>query len=407
MESFDVIIVGGGHGGAQAAIALRQLGFCGSLAIVSQEPDPPYERPPLSKEYLAGDREFERMLIRPLPFWAERRVELRLGKRAAALDPGRRLVRLEDGGTLGYGSLVWAAGGYPYRLRCPGGELAGVHSIRSRADVDRLRAELPRASRVAVVGGGYIGLEAAAVLTGLGKKVTLIEAADRVLSRVAAEPLSRFYEAEHRARGVDLRTGVPVEAIAGEHGAAAGIRLASGELVPAGLVIVAIGIGAAAEPLLAAGAAGGDGVEVDEFCRTTLPELFAVGDCAAHRNRFAGGARIRLESVQNAHDQATVAAKAIAGRAEPYDALPWFWSNQYDLRLQTAGLWRGHDALVVRGDPASRSFSVAYLREGRLIAVDCVNAVRDYAQGRRLIVEGFVPDRSRLADAGIPLKECV
>lgn len=406
MQFFDVIIVGGGHGGAQAAVALRQLGFSGSIAIVSEETDPPYERPPLSKDYLAGEKAFERMLIRPPGFWAERRIELLLGRRATAVEPGGRRLRLGDGEALGYGRLVWAAGGVPHRLRCAGADLERVYSIRSRADVDAVRGALDGVETVAVIGGGYIGLEAAAVLTGLGRKVVLLEAADRVLSRVAAEPLSRFYEAEHRKRGVDLRTGVAVAAIEGAGGAATGVRLADGELVPTGLVIVAIGIGAATAPLIDAGAAGGDGVDVDELCRTNLPDIFAVGDCAAHANRFAGGARIRLESVQNAHDQATVAAKAIAGCPEPYDALPWFWSNQYDLRLQTAGLWRGFDDLVVRGDPANRSFSVAYLREGRLIALDCVNAVRDYAQGRRLILDGVRPDRARLADFSIPLKEC-
>ena len=407
MQSFEVIIVGGGHAGAQAAIALRRLGFAGSIAIVSQEPDPPYERPPLSKEYLAGEKPFERMLIRPPEFWAERGIKLRLGRRVAALEPAAGQVLIEDGERLAYRNLIWAAGGRPYRLRCAGGDLGNVHSIRSRADVDALRAGLHQVNRIAVIGGGYIGLEAAAVLTKLGKRVTLLEAADRVLSRVTAEPLSRFYEAEHRAHGVDLRTGAVVQSIEGRNGAAVGVRLGGGETLPAELVIVAIGIGAAVEPLLAAGAAGGDGVDVDRYCRTTLPRVFAAGDGAAHCNRFAGGARIRLESVQNAHDQATTAAKAIAGQAEPYDALPWFWSNQYDLKLQTAGLWTGFDELVVRGEPASRSFSVVYLREGRLIALDCVNAVRDYAQGRKLILENARPDLGKLVDGSIPLKECL
>ena len=408
MRRFDVIIVGGGHGGAQAAIALRQLGFAGSVAIVSREPDPPYERPPLSKDYLAGEKTFERLLIRPPAFWEERGVELLLGRHATAVDPEARSIVLADGERLGYGDLIWAAGGYPYALSCPGAGQSGVHTVRSRDDVDRLKAELAGAERVAVIGGGYIGLEAAAVLTGLGRQVVLLEAADRVLSRVAAEPLSRFYEAEHRSRGVDVRTGIAVAAIEGEGGAATGVRLAGGELVPADLAIVGIGIGAAVAPLVAAGATGSpQGVEVDEYCRTSLAGVYAVGDCAAHENRFAGGARIRLESVQNAHDQATTAAKAIAGRAEPYDALPWFWSNQYDLKLQTVGLSRGHDDLVVRGDPAARSFSLVYLRGGRVIALDCVNAVKDYVQGRRLILEGTTVGKDRLADPRVALKDLV
>lgn len=399
MERFDVLVVGSGHGGAQAAIALRLLGFAGSVAIVSQEPDPPYERPPLSKDYLAGDKAFERLLIRPPGFWDERGVELRLGHRIVAVRPETREVECEDGHGFGYGSLIWAAGGFPHRLRCPGGDAANVHVIRSRADADRLRATLPGKQRVAIVGGGYIGLEAAAVLRSLGHEVALLEAAERVLSRVAGPPLSAFYEAEHRARGVDIRVGVAVQAIGPD-----GILLAGGGTVEADLVVAAIGIGAAVGPLLAAGAVGGDGVLVDRYCRTSLAGIYAVGDGALHANRFAGGARVRLESVQNAHDQATTAARAIVGRPEPYAAVPWFWSNQYDLRLQTVGLFRGHDDIVVRGDPAARSFSLVYLREGRVIALDCVNAVRDYAQGRRLVVEGSVPDRARLADPHVPLK---
>ncbi|HEV2865948.1 MAG TPA: FAD-dependent oxidoreductase [Allosphingosinicella sp.] len=405
MHHFDVIIVGAGHGGAQAAIALRQLGFSGSLALVSQEQELPYERPPLSKDYLAGEKRFERMLIRPPEFWNDRQVELRLGRRVTKVEPDARQVVFGDDEALEYGALVWAGGGVPFRLNCAGAGLSGVHVIRSKADVDGLTAELPSAEKVAIVGGGYIGLEAAAVLTKLGKQVTVVEAADRVLSRVAAEPLSRFIEAEHRRHGVTLRTGASVDLIEGDRGAASGVGLSDGTRIATDVVIVAIGIGAAAEPLLAAGAEGSNGVDVDEHCRTSLAGVYAVGDCAAHRNRFAGGARLRLESVQNAHDQATTAAKAIAGVPEPYEALPWFWSNQYDLRLQTVGLWHGYDELIVRGDPGQRSFSVVYLRQGRVIALDCVNAVRDYAQGRKLILEGSRPDRATLRDPAVPLKE--
>jgi 3-phenylpropionate/trans-cinnamate dioxygenase ferredoxin reductase component len=380
-SSYDVLIVGAGHGGAQAAIALRQAGFAGSVALVGAEPDPPYERPPLSKDYLAGDRDYERLLIRPPAFWAERNVTLFPGRTVTAIDAAAHRASCAGGEAFGYGRLIWAAGGVPRRL--PG----GGHAIRSRADVDRLRAALPAARRVAIVGGGYIGLEAAAVLNKLGKEVVVLEALDRLLARVAGAPLSRFYEAEHRARGVDIRLN------------------AAGETVAADLTIVAIGVDPAVGPLRAAGAAGGNGVDVDGFCRTSLEDIYAVGDCAAHANRFAGGARIRLESVQNAHDQANAAARHIAGRAEPYDAIPWFWSNQYDLKLQTVGLFHGHDDLLVRGDPAARSFSVVYLRQGRAIALDCVNAVKDYVQGRKLIEGGAVLDKARLADASIPLKE--
>ena len=263
------------------------------------------------------------------------------------------------------------------------------------------------ASRVVVVGGGYIGLEAAAVLTKLGLTVTLLEALPRVLARVAGEELSAFYEAEHRAHGVDLRTEVTVECIEGADEKVTGVRLADGTVLSCEIVIVGIGIVPAIGPLIAAGAAGGNGVDVDEFCRTSLPEVFAIGDCAAHSNGFADGAVIRLESVQNANDMATCAARAIMGEPQPYKATPWFWSNQYDLRLQTVGLSTGYDATVVRGDPAARSFSVVYLRGGRVIALDCVNMVKDYVQGRKLVEGRSTPDVAMLADTGVALKELI
>jgi 3-phenylpropionate/trans-cinnamate dioxygenase ferredoxin reductase subunit len=404
---YDVVIVGAGHGGAQAAIALRAAKFAGSIAMIGDEPEPPYERPPLSKDYLSGDKPFERILIRPPAFWGERDVALRLGRRVVRVDPQAQAVATDDGATIGYDQLIWATGGSPRRLTCSGHDLAGVHGVRTRADVDRMIAELPGVTRVAVIGGGYIGLEAAAVLAKFGKQVTVLEALPRVLARVAGEPLSRFYEAEHRAHGVDVRLGVTVACIAEADGRACGVTLADGETVPAEMVIVGIGIVPAVQPLLDAGAAGGNGVEVDAQCRTSLPHVFAIGDCAMHANAFADGARIRLESVQNANDQATVVAKTIAGTPVDYHAVPWFWSNQYDLRLQTVGLSTGHDALVVRGAVASRSFSLIYLRAGRVIALDCVNATKDYVQGRALVLAGAVIDPARLADATVPLKEMV
>jgi 3-phenylpropionate/trans-cinnamate dioxygenase ferredoxin reductase subunit len=403
LDRFDVLIVGAGHGGAQAAILLRQLGFEGNIGLCGAEPELPYERPPLSKDYLAGEKPFERMLIRPAAFWAERKIELISGTRIVAVDAARKLTTATDGRTFGYGSLIWATGGVPYRLSCEGADLVGVLVVRCRSDVDAIRGELASARRVAVIGGGYIGLETAAVLNKLGKEVVLLEAADRVLSRVAGAEISHFYEAEHRRRGVQLKLGAHVDFIEGDARAEA-VRLAGGERIEADMVIVGIGIGAAIDPLQVAGAASGNGVHVDEHCRTSLPNIYAIGDCAAHENRFAGGARIRLESVQNAHDQAAAAVKHILGRAEPYDAVPWFWSNQYDLRLQTVGLSTSYERTVVRGSPAERSFSVVYLRQGRVIALDCVNATKDYVQGRKLILDGAAPDPAKLADAALPLK---
>lgn len=403
-NQYDVVIVGAGHSGAQAAIALRQLRFDGSIAIVGDEPDLPYERPPLSKDYLAGEKAFDRLLIRSEGFWKERGVEMLLGRRVVAIDPEAHEIATADKNSIGYGHLIWAAGGTARRLGCAGNDLRGVHTVRTRADVDRMMDELTQVERVVVIGGGFIGLEAAAVLTRLGKSVTLLEAQDRVLARVAGEPLSRFYEAEHRAHGVDLRLGVAVDCIEGDD-RVTGVRLSDGSVLAADMVIAGIGIVPAVEPLIAVGAIGGNGVAVDAQCRTSLPDIFAIGDCALHANAFAGGMPVRVESVQNAHDQAAVAAKTIAGHDAGYDAVPWFWSNQYDLKLQTVGLSVGHDAQVVRGDPASRSFSVIYLKQGRVVALDCVNNTRDYVQGRRLVVEGLSPSLDHLRDANLPLKE--
>jgi 3-phenylpropionate/trans-cinnamate dioxygenase ferredoxin reductase subunit len=403
----DVLIIGAGHGGAQAAIALRQRKFEGSIAIVGEEPEIPYERPPLSKDYLAGEKPFERILIRPPAFWDERKVAMLTGRQVVAVDPVAHVVTTHDGGTIGYGKLVWATGGHARRLSCAGHDLAGVHSVRSRADVDRMMGELASTTHVCVIGGGYIGLEAAAVLTKLGKHVTVLEALDRVLARVAGEPLSRFYEAEHRAHAVDLRLNTVVECIEETDGRASGVRLAGGEIVPCQMVIVGIGIVPAIEPLRAAGAEGGNGVAVDEHGRTSLPDVFAIGDCALHANPFADGLPIRLESVQNANDLATAVARQIVGDPEPYHSVPWFWSNQYDLRLQTVGLSTGHDRAIVRGDIASRSFSIVYLKGGVVVALDCVNAVKDYVQGRALVVGRVAADPARLADAAIPLKSLV
>ncbi|HEU4960306.1 MAG TPA: FAD-dependent oxidoreductase [Sphingomonas sp.] len=404
-QRYDVLIVGAGHAGAQAAIALRQAGYPGSIALLGDEPELPYERPPLSKDYLSGEKEFARLLIRPADFWTNRDIAMLPGRRVVEVDAGAHLVRCADGDTIGYGQLVWAAGGSPRRLECAGHDLAGVHTVRTRQDVDRMRAELPRSSHAVVIGGGYIGLEAAAVLRKLDKQVTLVEALDRLLARVTGEALSRFYAAEHRAHGVDLRFGTAVDRIEGQDGRVAGVRLADGSAVACDMVVVGIGIVPAVAPLLAAGAEGGNGVKVDAQCRTSLADVFAVGDCALHANRFAGGALIRLESVQNATDQATVAAKTIAGQDAVYEAVPWFWSNQYDLKLQTVGLSLGHDQAVIRGDPDGRSFSVVYLKEGGVVAVDCVNATRDYVQGRRLVTDRAVIAAEQLSDTSVPLKE--
>ncbi|MBT8427316.1 MAG: FAD-dependent oxidoreductase, partial [Erythrobacter sp.] len=358
MEHYDVVIVGSGHGGAQAAIALRQAGHEDSILMVSRDRNPPYERPPLSKEYLAGDKPFEKILIRPEQFWADRNVTLHPGANVNEVDPVSHVLKLSDDSSVTYRKLIWAGGGDARRLGCPGAELAGIHTIRSRRDTDALKDQLEAGARRAVViGAGYIGLEAAAVLRKMDCDVTVVEMQDRVLARVAGPEISDFYAAEHRAHGVDLRLETGVERIEGDGEKVTGVTLSTGETAACDIVIVGIGIVPAVGPLIAAGAAGSNGVDVDTFCRTSLDDIYAIGDCAAHPNPYAGNAVIRLESVQNANDMATVAAKAIMGDKQDYDAVPWFWSNQYDLRLQTVGIANGYDAAVLRGEPETRKFS--------------------------------------------------
>lgn len=406
MEKADVVIVGAGHGGAQCAIALRQNGFTGSVVVIGREPEYPYERPPLSKEYFAREKTFDRLYIRPPTFWAEKDITFKLDTEVTKVDPAAHELTLSNGQTFGYGKLVWATGGDPRRLSCSGADLAGVFAVRTREDCDLMMAEIDGGvTNVIVIGGGYIGLEAAAVLIKVGCKVTLLEALPRVLARVAGEELSAFYEKEHRDHGVDLRTEVSVDCIVGDGRKVTGVKLGNGEEIPAEAVIVGIGIIPAVGPLILAGAAGANGVDVDEFCRTSLPDVYAIGDCASFACDFAGGNVMRVESVQNANDMATCVAKAICGDEKPYHAFPWFWSNQYDLRLQTAGINLGYDQTVVRGDPETRSFSVVYLREGRVLALDCVNMVKDYVQGRKLVEAKATPDLADLADASKPLKE--
>lgn len=383
---FDVIIVGAGHAGAQAAIALRQQKFAGSIGIIGDEPEFPYERPPLSKEYLSQEKPFERLLIRPKTFWDERGISLVLSTRIASLDSANKFVMADDGLTFRYGKLIWAAGASPRKLYLPGFDLPGVHYIRNRADVDRLASEIDECSDIAVVGGGYIGLEAAAVLRKFGKNVTLLEAMDRVLARVAGVELSRFYAEEHERQGVHLLFEAKIEKAVATSGRLSALQLENGDLVAAQMAIVGIGVIPVTSPLTNAGAVGQNGVDVDEFCRTSLQDVYAIGDCSAHHNKFAGNARIRVESVQNANDQAVTAAKAIVGVMAAYSSLPWFWSNQYDLKLQTVGISTGYDRTVIRGDTAARRFTVVYLKQGKIIALDCVNSVKDYVQGRKLVV---------------------
>ncbi len=400
----EILIVGTGQAGAQAAISLRQEGFQGGITMVGEESDLPYERPPLSKDYLAGERTADRLLLRPPAFWAERAVGIVPETRIETVERG--VATADDGRIFPFDSLIWAAGGHARRLACAGAELGGVHYIRTRQDDDNLRADLSVASRVCVIGGGYVGLEAAAVLAKSGKRVTVVEAQPRLLARVSAAPVGDFYRRVHEAHGVEVLLDASVAALEGE-GRVDRVRLADGRAIECDVVIAGIGLVASVAPL----GIDCNGVPVDGHCRSALPGIYAIGDCAAHANRFAAGAVIRLESVQNAVDMAKAAAAHIVqgDAAKPYDACPWFWSNQYDLKLQTVGLSIGHDETVVRGDPSldgkgAGGWSLVYLRAGVVVALDCINAPRDYVQGKALVERGARIAPALLADPALPLK---
>jgi len=390
------LILGGGQAGAQAAASLRQEGFGGRILLAGEEPLPPYQRPPLSKAFLAGELAQERLLIKPEAFYRQHDVELLLGVAATGLDTAARELRLADGRRLCYDQLLLATGGRPRRLECPGAAHPRLHYLRTIADVERLRPGFRPGARVAVIGAGYIGLEVAAVAAKGGLRVTVLEAAPRVLARVAGAEISSFLASVHTAAGVEIRCNTGIEAIEG--GAElAGVRTANGDLVAADLVLAGIGLLPNVELAAAAGIACDNGILVDELGKTSAAGVLAAGDCTNHPNAIYG-CRWRLESVHNAIEQAKTAAATMAGKHKPYAQVPWFWSDQYDLKLQSAGINRDHDQTVLRGDPATRSFAVFYLREGRLLAVDAVNRPAEFIAARLAIPRAPQVDAERLRD---------
>jgi 3-phenylpropionate/trans-cinnamate dioxygenase ferredoxin reductase subunit len=378
----DYLIIGGGQAASSLAEKLRALGAEGSIEIIGEEPVPPYERPPLSKGYLMGELARDRLFLRPEAIYAEKDIILRLGSRATALDPVGKKVRV-DGETLTYGQLALVTGSVPIRLPAAiGGDLDGVFTVRTLADIDAMSPHFRPGARVLVVGGGYIGLEAAAVAAKLGLKVTLVEQAKRILGRVAAAETADVIRAAHLAHGVDIREGVGLARLVGE-GRVAEAHLTDGDTLEVDFVIVGIGIRPATELAEAAGLAIGNGIAVDAYGRSSAPDIWAAGDCASFP--YHGG-RLRLESVQNAIDQAEAVAANMLGAEKPYEPYPWFWSDQYDLKLQIAGLNTGYDRVVRRGE--APSVSHWYFRGERFLAVDAVNAARDYMVGKRLLEAG-------------------
>ena len=401
----NIVIVGAGQAAVQAIDTLRRKGFAGNLILVGDEPWLPYQRPPLSKKYLAGALGHERLLLRPQQFYEQHSIEVRSGRRVEEICRREQRVRLDDGSSLAYDALLLATGGRPRPLEVPGANLEGVHALRTLADADRIRAGLSAGARLVIVGGGYVGLEVAATARELGLAVTVLEMADRVMGRVTCPQVSALYEAEHARHGVPIHRNVRVRALSAQSdGRVRAVVTEDGVEYPADIVLVGVGVVPAVELAAAAGLACENGVVVDEYCRTSDQAIYAAGDCANHPSLHYGR-RLRLESVDNAFEQGTSAALNLLGMSTAHDKVPWFWSDQYDLKLVIVGIGQGYDTVVPRGDPASRAFSACYLRDGELIALDSINTPKDQMAARKLIAARVRPDPQRLADPGIALKD--
>jgi 3-phenylpropionate/trans-cinnamate dioxygenase ferredoxin reductase subunit len=400
-----ILIIGGGQAGAQAVDTLRREGFTGTLVLIGDEPELPYQRPPLSKQYLAGDMAAERLPFRHQAFYDQHKVELELGQEALRIDRAARRVSLANGKDLAYDRLLLCVGAKSRELSCPGAQLPGVHYLRGIADVGPIRAGLVAGARVVIVGGGYIGLETAATARKLGCAVTVLEMADRVMNRVVASSVSEYFEHEHRTQGIKVICNTRVVRLEGTRSVER-VVCADGSTYEADLLIV--GVGAVPHTTLAAeaGLECENGIVVDQYCRTSDPAIYAAGDCTNHPSlRF--GMRVRLESVDNAFEQGKAAALNMLERPTAHDRVPWFWSDQFDNKMLIVGLSQGFDQQVLRGDPATRAFSVCYLKGGELLAVEAINHAKDYMAARKLIAARARPDLDKLANPQVALKDVV
>jgi 3-phenylpropionate/trans-cinnamate dioxygenase ferredoxin reductase subunit len=400
-----LVLIGGGQAAVQAIQSLRQGGFAGNIALVGDEPHVPYQRPPLSKKYLAGALERERLHLRPESFYAAREVDLHLGVRAQELDVSAARIRLADGQSLAYDRLLLATGSRPRRMNVPGADLPGIHYVRTIDDVDAIRTALVPGARVVIVGAGYIGLEIASVMVELGFAVTVLEVAARILSRVTCAETAQFFADYHAARGVVIRCATRVTEFRGRDSVTAAVT-AAGEIFRCDVVIVGIGIVPNVELAERAGLPCDNGIRVDSCARTRDPRIVAAGDCTNHPHPFVGR-DVRLESVNNAIEQGKAAAASILGREEPFAEVPWFWSDQYDLKLQIAGIALDYDEVVQRGDMRARSFAMYYLRQKKLVAIDAVNSPREFMQGKKLLANRVEVPVELLADAEADLTRFV
>jgi 3-phenylpropionate/trans-cinnamate dioxygenase ferredoxin reductase subunit len=394
-----VVIIGAGHAGGTAAALLRQYGHGGPILLAGEEPAPPYQRPPLSKAWLKGEADLDVLLLRPEHFYAEHDIELRLGVTATAVDAASKTVTFADGTVEAYDTLILATGSTARRLAIPGADRPDLLELRTLADAEKLKAALGPGRRLAVVGGGYVGLEAAASARALGAGAVVIERMDRVLARVASQTLSDFFTRHHRAQGVEVLTSAEVTGFED-----AGVRLADGTLIEADVVLVGVGALACDQLAATAGLACENGIVVDEAARTSDPDIFAIGDVTFRPIPVHGGRRHRLESVPNALEQAKQAAAAIAGRPAPTPEVPWFWSDQYEVKLQIAGLPDAADRQVVRGDPEAGAFAVFHLTGDRIVCVEAVNAPAEFMAGRLMIARGTAVNVTALADLSVSMK---
>jgi 3-phenylpropionate/trans-cinnamate dioxygenase ferredoxin reductase component len=396
------VIVGAGQAGFQLALSLRGEGYEGPVTLIGEEPHHPYQRPPLSKGFMAGKQDIEGTALRPAAYYKDHLIDLMVGEKVAGIEGTGRRVRLASGVHIPFGSLVLAVGARNRTLPVQGADLDGVCYLRTIAEAVEIKQRLENASNVVVIGGGFIGLELAAAARSHGKSVTVLEAQTRLMPRVVAPIISEFYGKVHTDQGVTIVLGAAVTGITGSKRVGE-VLLADGTAYPADLVLVGIGVLPNIELALNLGLAVANGVVVNEHLRTESEGVYAIGDCADHPNRFAGG-RTRIESVQNAVDHARCVAAAIAGRPEPYEAVPWFWTDQFDIKLQMAGLSGGFDQTVVRGDPEARKFSVFYFKDGRLAAVDSINRPADHMVARKLMANGTTLTPAQAADLSVDLK---
>ena len=400
-----IVIVGAGHAAGQVVSSLKQQKFSGEILLVGDEAHLPYQRPPLSKKFLAGELAADRLYVKPESFYEDPQIEVRLQTRVTAIDRQQKRLQTADGDDIRYDKLILALGSRVRRLPIEGADLDGVHYLRTIADVDGIRGELSSRKNAVIVGAGYIGLEVAAVIRQMGLEVTVVEMADRVMSRVVSPEISDFYQIEHSTQGVRLRLSTGVSAFRGESRIES-VETADGELIPADFVVVGVGIAPNTELASAAGLNVENGIVVDDRCQSSDPDIYAVGDCTNHPNSIYDR-RLRLESVHNALEQAKTAVSNICGNESHYSQVPWFWSDQYDLKLQIAGLSEGYDDVVIRGNPADRSFACLYLRGGKLIATDAVNSPKDFVQSKALIAAKSSVDPEQLRDSDVQLKDLV